>query len=100
MAAAFLFHFGDLRPLFAAASSGLRGQGLFVFTLFAGEDGTDHAVAGTVRLAQSGCFQHSAAYVERLAAETGFSVLELQEVIHEHDQGGKPVPGLLAVLRL
>jgi hypothetical protein len=37
--------------------------------------------------------------VKRLAAETGFCVLELEEVVHEHDQDDKPVAGLIAVLR-
>jgi len=99
LAAATLIHFGDLAALFQAASGCLRAQGLFVFTLFPAEAGTDFAVAATTRLAQSGCFRHSAAYVERLASETGFSMLELKPVIHEHDQDDKPVPGLLAVLR-
>jgi predicted TPR repeat methyltransferase len=98
LAAAALIHFGDLMPLFQSATGCQRGQGLFVFTLFSAAAGIDHAVAATTRLAQSGCFRHSAAYVERLASDTGFSVLELESVIHEHDQDGKPVAGLLAVL--
>lgn len=99
LAAACLIHFGDLAPLVAAAAGCLRPQGLFVFTLFAGEDGKDHDVGATIRLAQSGCYRHSAAYVRRLAAEAGFSVLELEKVVHEHDHDDRPVAGLLAVLR-
>ena len=101
LGAATLIHFGDLKALFRAAASCLRARGLFVFTLFAHESGagTDYAVASSTRLAQSGCFRHSIAYVQRLSAETGFSVAELEETVHEHDQAGGPLAGLLAVLR-
>ena len=101
LAAATLIHFGDLQALFQAAALCLRPAGLFVFTLFPHDAGakTDYAVAASTRLAQSGCFRHSTAYVQRLAAETGFSVAELEETVHEHDQAGSPVTGLLAVLR-
>lgn len=98
LGAATLIHFGDLQPLFQAAHRCLREGGLFIFTLFAqGADG--YGVASNPRLAQSGCFVHSASYVGRLAPETGFSALELTEVIHEHDQDDRAVSGLLAVLR-
>jgi predicted TPR repeat methyltransferase len=101
LAAATLIHFGDLQALFQAAALCLRAGGLFVFTLFPHEAGagTDYAVAANTRLAQSGCFRHSTAYVQRLAAQTGFCVAELEETVHEHDQAGSPVAGLLAVLR-
>ena len=107
LAAATLIHFGDLRPLFDAVARCLRGNGLFVFTLFADEaepsdaaGDTSYAVAAHDRLAQSGCFRHSLSYVERLAVEAGFSVLELKKTVHEHDQDGNPVSGILAVLRV
>ena len=101
LGAATLIHFGDLRALFQAAALCLRPAGLFVFTLFPHEAGagTDYAIAASTPLAQSGCFRHSTAYVQRLAAETGFSVAELDGIVHEHDQAGNPVAGLLAVLR-
>lgn len=100
LAAATLIHFSDLKALFQAVSACLRDRGLFVFTVFPLEtEGGDYAVAASTRLAQSGCFGHSLAYVERLAAETGFAVLELENVIHEHDPDGNPVAGTLVVLR-
>lgn len=100
LAAATLIHFGDLTPLFQAVSRTLRGCGLFVFTLFPLENAVaDYAVAASAQLAQSGCFRHSAGYVKRLAAATGFAVLALENAIHEHDENGNPVPGLLVVLR-
>lgn len=100
LGAATLIHFGNLQPLFRAAGSCLRQDGLFVFTLFAGQNGgADFSVAAQKRLAESGCFQHNKAYVERLAGENGFSVTALKEVLHEYDQDGNPVAGLLVVLR-
>jgi len=86
--------------VFKAAAASLRENGLFVFTLFANQaDDCDFAVASRDKLAQSGCYAHSASYIERLARDCGFSVLELKQVVHEQDQDGNPVPGLLAVLR-
>jgi predicted TPR repeat methyltransferase len=104
LGAATLIHFGDLEALFHAASRCLRDHGLFVFTLFpheadATDAGPDYTAASNYRLAQSGCFEHSASYVERLAAQSGFSVLELEKTIHEHDQDDNPIAGLLVVLR-
>jgi predicted TPR repeat methyltransferase len=99
-AAATLIHCGDLRAIFQAAAECLREDALFVFTLFLNETGgTDFAVASSDRLAQSGCFSHTPGYVERLAGENGFAVRLLDRVVHEHDQDGNPVFGLLAVLQ-
>lgn len=98
LAAATLIHFGDLEALFQAVADALRDGGLFVFTFFP-LSGVDYAIASSIRLAQSGCFGHSPAYVERLAQAAGFAVLELETVTHEHDPEGNPVLGTLAVLR-
>jgi predicted TPR repeat methyltransferase len=101
LGAATLIHFGDLKPLFQAAFRCLRDRGLLIFTLFHAEADAKagYAVAASARLAQSGCFEHSAHYVEGLAPETGFDVLRLEKIVHEHDQDGHGVAGLLAVLR-
>jgi predicted TPR repeat methyltransferase len=100
LGAATLIHFGDLAPIFQAAADALRNQGLFIFTLFPAGAGTDDfTIAANPGLAQSGCFAHSAGYVRRVATACGFAVEALEEVIHEHDACGNPVPGLLAVLR-
>ena len=99
LGAATLIHFGDLKPLFAAASRSLRDRGLFIFTLFPHAGEADYTAAASQRLAQSGCFAHSVAYVERLARETGFARLEMEAIVHEHDQDDRPVAGVLAVLR-
>jgi predicted TPR repeat methyltransferase len=100
LGAATLIHFGDLDAVFRAAAMCLRDAGLFVFTLFSNEaDAADFAVASRDKLAQNGCYAHSAHYVERLAAENGFSVQMLKNAVHEYDQDNSPVPGILAVLR-
>jgi predicted TPR repeat methyltransferase len=100
LGAAILIHFGDLQAVFQAAAAALRPSGLLVFTLFANEvESLDFAVAASDKLAQSGCYTHNARYVEHMAGTCGFSVQELKQVVHEHDQDGNPVPGLLAVLR-
>jgi predicted TPR repeat methyltransferase len=100
LGAATLIHFGDLQAAFQAAALCLRDNGLFVFTLFSHEnDQADFAVATNDKLAQSGCYAHSAGYVKRLAPECGFSVEALEKAVHEHDEGSNPVAGLLVVLR-
>ena len=100
LGAATLIHFGDLTALFQTALRSLRASGLFAFTLFPAEAGGDYAAAANTRLAQSGCFtQWQDSHVERLAAETGFSVAALDKLTHEQDQDGQPVAGILAVLR-
>jgi predicted TPR repeat methyltransferase len=100
LGAATLIHFGDLQAVFHAAALCLRDRGLFVFTLFSNEaEDMDFAVAANDRLAQSGCYMHSADYVQRLAPACGFSVEMLKKAVHEHNQNDNPIPGLLIVLR-
>lgn len=100
LGAAILLHFGDLAPIFRAAHHCLRDDGLFVFTVFSNEaDDRDFAVNAHRKLAQSGCFRHSAGYVERAAKECGFSVVMLKKIVHERYPRLGEVPGLLAVLR-
>jgi predicted TPR repeat methyltransferase len=98
LGAAILIHFGDLGPILQAAAQSLRANGLFIFTLFP-NGSSDFAVAASDRLAQSGCYAHSAAYVERLAVACGFSAAVLKEAVHEHDPEGNPVQGFVTVLR-
>jgi predicted TPR repeat methyltransferase len=98
--AAALIHFGDLRPVFVAASRALHDGGLFVFTLFSSEAETvDFTAASQFDLARHGCYGHGAGYVERLAKDTRFTTQLLEKVVHEHDLNGQPVAGILAVLR-
>jgi predicted TPR repeat methyltransferase len=98
--AAILIHFGDLTPIFRPAHACLRAQGLFVFSVFSnGDDEREFSVNAHKKLAQSGCFRHSAGYIERLAKECGFSVVMLNKIIHERYPNSGEIPGLLAVLR-
>jgi len=98
-AAAVLIHFGDLAPLFRAASAALRSGGLFVFTVFPHDGEADFSVAPDIELAKGGCFSHSPGYVSRLARASGFAVESLDHEAHEFDRSGAPVTGLIVTLR-
>jgi tetratricopeptide (TPR) repeat protein len=102
VSAATLIHFGDLEPVFAAVAASLRGKGLFVFTLFPNDDelgAREVAVAPLGGLGEGGCYIHSRSYVRRIAEETGFSIVLMETDVHEHDQRGRPVQGLIVALR-
>lgn len=106
LGAASLIHFGELQSLMMIAFRCLRAGGLFIFTLFCDETNltegrtrADFEVASNPRLAQSGCFKHSASYIRQLAQHSGWSLRELEQVVHECDQDNNPIPGLLVVLQ-
>lgn len=87
VAADVLVYFGDLVPVFAQAARLLRPGGLLAFSIEVCRD-------ADFRLQDSGRYAQSAAYVERLAKEHGFSVaLRADQPIR------KPIVGLLYVLR-
>ena len=88
VAADVLTYLGDLKELFAGVRA--RLDGLFAFTVQRYE-GEDFALGPEHR------FSHSAAYVERLAAEIGFKVLKLEDAISRQEKG-VDVPGLIAVV--
>lgn len=99
--AATLIHFGDLQPPFAAAADALRDGGLFALTLFPNadeENGRDFVVASMDGLAQGGCYEHSQAYIARVAEACGFTVETVETAVHEY-RLGKPKDGLIIVLR-
>ena len=100
--AATLIHFGDLTPVFHAAASCLRDDGLFVFSLFANDsehNNQEVIVSQNSSLAMGGCFAHSAAYVSRLAEDADFSVDILESRIHEYQKNIIPIMGLVVALR-
>ena len=100
--AATLIHFGDLTPVFRAAASCLRDDGLFVFTVFANDDASHNqevVVSRNISLARGGCFAHSAGYVRRLAGNAGFSVDMLESRLHEYQSNTIPIMGLVVGLR-
>ncbi|MBK9037244.1 MAG: tetratricopeptide repeat protein [Myxococcales bacterium] len=89
-AADVLIYLGDLAPLFAAVARALTDAGWFAFTV-------ERSDADDVVLQATGRYAHGRAYVARLAAAHGLTVLALEafEVRHEADL---PVPGWLVLL--
>jgi predicted TPR repeat methyltransferase len=84
-------YIGDLSRLFHAVRRGLRGGGLFGFSVEAGE-AQDFALRSTLRYA------HSAAYLRKLSDHHGFVVETIApKVLRQED--GNDVLGHLAVLR-
>jgi predicted TPR repeat methyltransferase len=91
VAADVFIYIGDLAPVFKGAHEALRPGGLFAFSTEISE-GAERRLLGSLR------FSHSAAYVQRLAAQTGWHVESVtQQVVREEDRQG--VAGQLAVLR-
>jgi predicted TPR repeat methyltransferase len=93
VAADVLVYLGDLEAVFAGVFQCLKPGGLFLFTV----ERLDENVGGYALL-PSQRFAHAPSYVERLARVHGFAVGRLQEA-STRNEAGKPVPGLLAVLR-
>jgi predicted TPR repeat methyltransferase len=96
--AATLIHFGNLRPAFEAAASSLRGQGLFVMTLFPNDNEDEVSVIGLDGWIQGGCFKHGRNYIRQLAESTGFVVEAIENDIHEYRKD-EQVMGLVVALR-
>ena len=99
-AGAVLVHFGDLRPVFAAAASCVRAGGLFIFTLFHDETDEDGMAVGSFALGmvQTGSYVHGRSYVTRAAQAEGFEVALLDREIHDYHDG-QPRMGLIVGLR-
>ena len=99
--AATLIHFGDLSPVFSAAATCLKDDGLFVFTVFqndSAQDGKEVSVIQMDGLERSGCFTHGRGYITRMAEIAGFVVERLNSEIHEYSNG-VPIMCLVATLR-
>ncbi len=91
VAADVFIYIGDLASVFAGALGALRPGGLFAFS-------TEISESAESRLLESLRYSHSAAYLQRLAAETGWLVESVtQQVLREEDR--LDVAGHLAVLR-
>jgi predicted TPR repeat methyltransferase len=87
IAADVLVYFGDLGPIFGQARRLLRPGGLFAFSIEVCRD-------ADWRLQDSGRYAQSAAYIERLARQHGFTVaLRADQPIR------KPIVGLLYILQ-
>jgi len=83
---------GDLREIFGACASALRPGGMFAFSIEAGDD------ADTFALRATGRYAHASAYIQALAAATGFSEIERRAVALRKERG-KDVDGYIFLLR-
>ena len=83
---------GALGDVFAGCAAALRAGGLFAFSIesLEGEGFT---------LLPTGRFAHSRAYIEALAAESGFAVSRCDAIGVRRDKTGSHIPGHLYVLR-
>lgn len=88
-----LCYFGNLEPVFRAASDCLRNDGLFVFSV------ERNASAGATRpyeLQQHGRFRHAESYVVESLRANGWSIITLQRE-ELRKEFGRPVDGLVVV---
>jgi predicted TPR repeat methyltransferase len=90
-----LCYFGSLEPVAVAAFNALRPGGLFAFSV---EDGGEQGAVGGHRLNPNGRYSHARGYLTGCLAAAGFELLELESVVLR-SEGGKPVPGIVAVGR-
>jgi predicted TPR repeat methyltransferase len=91
IAADVLIYFGDLAPIFVGVAETLRQNGLFAFSTETASEDVDAIHR------PSGRFAHSPAYIARLAADAGFSILKAQETTIRLD-AKSPVRGALYLL--
>lgn len=92
VAADVLTYLGDLRPVWAGVALALRACGVFAFSIETHDGAGDHALQLTHR------FAHAPAYVESLARQHGFAVVESQPAWLREDSTG-PVGGAIYVVR-
>lgn len=85
VAADVFVYIGDLGPVFRAVHAALRPGGRFCFSVEAG-DGADYVLRPSNRYA------HTPDYLQRLAADTGFTVLASQ-AIEARQENGTPIAG-------
>jgi predicted TPR repeat methyltransferase len=90
VAADVFIYLGDLETAFAAVRRALRAGGRFAFSVEMG-DGPDFELAMTRR------YQHSQAYIERVAANAGFVVSRIERGVLRTNNGSD-VDGLLVLL--
>lgn len=82
---------GDLKPLIAAIAERLSPGGTLAFTVEKA-DGGDWTVRESLR------FAHGAAYIERLAAQTGLALVALEEAVLRQDRGAS-ITGLAVLMQ-
>ena len=84
-------YIGKLNGIFAAARRALTDSGLFVFSV-------EHLEDGNFKLLPSSRYSQSDAYIEKLAAESGFAVVCHDPVVVRVEKE-VPIPGRIFVLR-
>lgn len=67
-----LVYFGALEAVFKNTATALRNKGSFIFTLERHEDTSDY------RIHPTGRYSHSENYIQTLARDTGFELIELR----------------------
>jgi predicted TPR repeat methyltransferase len=90
VAADVFVYIGDLQPVFKAVHRALRPGGRFCFSVEAG-DGADYVLRPSNRYA------HDRSYLERLAADTGFTVLAV-EALTARQENTAPIDALALML--
>lgn len=83
---------GDLKAVLQAAASAMRPGASFVFTLYRSED-------AAIQVRNNLHFAHSREHLLERSAEAGLSLLSLEAVIHEYNDGVAE-PGWVVVLRV
>lgn len=91
VAADVLTYVGDLTAVFEAVRRRLSDSGLFVFTVQR-DEGTGFTLGTEHR------FNHGRGYIEKLATQTAFKTLTLENAVSRQEKGAD-VPGLVAVLQ-
>lgn len=92
VAADVLIYLGALAPTFAAIDRALTPSGAIMFSV---EELTD---GDTFRLTDDLRYAHAESYIDRLAAEIGWTKVATERASLRR-QGGKPVPGVLFLFR-
>ncbi|MGB0733864.1 MAG: class I SAM-dependent DNA methyltransferase, partial [Pontibacterium sp.] len=90
IAADVFIYLGDLKPVFTKVANLLSPEGLFAFTLEAGDSHT--------QLMKSGRFSHSTQYIDHLITNTQFTTLSQQRFALRLENN-EPVEGLLYLVQ-
>jgi predicted TPR repeat methyltransferase len=103
VAADVFVYIGDLAPVFGSVQRALRPGGRFCFSVEAGDEaGIQTGIQGGIKadftLRPSNRYAHTLAYLERLAAATGFQMLAA-EPLAAREENGAPIAAHAIVLQ-
>lgn len=91
IAADTLVYLGDLSAIIKNCYRILQDQGFFIFS-------TEFNSGENYDLQPSGRYRHAPAYIEKLAVDSGFKVLESQQIIGRYEQE-KPLTSTIYILQ-